>query len=118
MKTATRQRLLPDIAPELAMIIDLNAGSVGQDDIKDLQDGTYVLFKRLLYHWTVIRGHIDDHVGYFDRWCYQTEEGARQAFIDFPDSPAASYEPLGWHRHPKTGRRRPEGDPSAEYIDP
>jgi hypothetical protein len=25
-------------------------------------------------------------------------------------------EPLGWHRHPPTGRRRPDGDPDKEYV--
>ena len=25
-------------------------------------------------------------------------------------------EPTGWMRHPTTGRRRPGGDPAAEYV--
>jgi hypothetical protein len=25
-------------------------------------------------------------------------------------------EPQDWFRHPKTGRRRPDGDPSREYV--
>jgi hypothetical protein len=25
-------------------------------------------------------------------------------------------EPVGWMRHPQTGRRRPDGDPAREYI--
>ena len=25
-------------------------------------------------------------------------------------------EPTGWMRHPTTGRRRPDGDPSKEYV--
>ena len=25
-------------------------------------------------------------------------------------------QPTGWMRHPKTGRRRPDGDPGREYI--
>ena len=27
-------------------------------------------------------------------------------------------EPSGWHRHPATGRRRPDGDPTKEYVRP
>jgi hypothetical protein len=27
-------------------------------------------------------------------------------------------EPTGWFREPATGRRRPNGDPDKEYIDP
>lgn len=32
--------------------------------------------------------------------------------------PKAGTEPSGWFRHPPTGRRRPDGDPSKEYINP
>jgi hypothetical protein len=31
--------------------------------------------------------------------------------------PALELEPCGWFRHPKSGRRRPDGDPEQEYID-
>ncbi len=27
-------------------------------------------------------------------------------------------EPTGWFRHPRTGRRRPDGDPEREYVMP
>lgn len=27
-------------------------------------------------------------------------------------------DPEGWYRHPATGRRRPDGDPSKEYFHP
>lgn len=27
-------------------------------------------------------------------------------------------EPAGWDRHPKTGRRRPDGDPERETVHP
>jgi len=27
-------------------------------------------------------------------------------------------EPQGWFRHPNSGRRRPGGDPSQEYVNP
>lgn len=30
--------------------------------------------------------------------------------------PVADSEPTGWHRHPKTGRRRENGNPAREYI--
>lgn len=85
---------------------------------RSLDDGTYVMAKPLLFHWTVIRGVIGDSLGYFDRWCFETRELALAALNDFPLDPPSDYDPPGWHRHPKSGRRRPNGDKSLEYIDP
>jgi len=90
---------------------------VTPDMIRDLGDGTYLAIKPLLFHWTLLRGDLDDLLGYFDRWCYADEAGARAAFSAFPSCPPADYEPGGWHRHPKTARRRPDGDPAREYRD-
>jgi hypothetical protein len=85
---------------------------------KDLADGTYVLAKPLLFHWTVIRGVVGDRAAYFDRWCF-ANQGLAQAAVDaFPPNPPDGFEPAGWHRHPPTGRRRTDGDPGRETIDP
>lgn len=86
-------------------------------DIRPLDDGTYVMARRLMFHWMVIRGYQDDYTGYFDRWCYATEELARTALASFPQEGADGFEPAGWHRHPPTARRRPNGDPALEYIE-
>lgn len=52
---------------------------------------------------------------YLDRWCYHSVEQAIEAARAWdgiwPDS-----EPAGWHRHPATGRRRKDGDPSQEEV--
>lgn len=88
---------------------------IDRGDLKPLGDGTYVLVRRLLFHWMMVRGDLDDLIGYFDRWCYETEALARAALDAFPVQPGADYEPDGWHRHPKTGRRRPDGDATREY---
>ena len=88
-------------------------------ELRDLEDGTYLMAKPLLFHWTLIRGVVGDMINeYFDRWCYYTEEQAKQALRDFPDDPPFGYEPEGWHRHPTSGRRRPNGDATREYVDP
>jgi hypothetical protein len=52
-------------------------------------------------------------LGYEDRWCYApgTADRALAAWN-------GAGEPEGWHRHPTTGRRRPNGDASLEYINP
>jgi hypothetical protein len=95
----------------------LAAEGVGRDRIRDLGDGTWLMVKPLLFHWTMLRGDLSDTVGYFDRWCYADEAKARAAFAAFPDRPDADYEPAGWHRHPPSARRRPEGDAAREYLD-
>ena len=84
--------------------------------IKDLKDGTYVMAKRLMFHWTVIQGDLDDQFGYFDRWCFADEELAQAAVDNWPTNPDAGYDPTGWHRHPNSGRRRLEGDATREYV--
>lgn len=52
-----------------------------------------------------------------DRWCYKTfteAVAAMQAWTTYTEWPNS--EPEGWHRHPHSGRRRPDGDPSQEEI--
>jgi hypothetical protein len=68
--------------------------------LKELPDGRICGVQRLLFHWTL---HVDiDDIGYADRYCYQTEEGALRALIQWD----GEGDPEGWHRHPKSGRRR------------
>ena len=40
--------------------------------------------------------------GYEDRWCYYTHDAALAALNAWN----GTGEPIGWHRHPNTGRRR------------
>lgn len=54
--------------------------------------------------------------GYTDRWCYKSPQAAWTAALAW--DPDATMEPLGWHRHPSSGRRRPDGDPEKEYVNP
>jgi hypothetical protein len=69
-------------------------------DLKKLADGRYIGTLRLLFHWTI---HIDiDGIGYADRYCFATYELAKLAF----DKWSGEGDPEGWHRHPKSGRRR------------
>lgn len=95
----------------------LAADGATPDRIRDLRDGSYVMIRPLLFHWTLIRGDFEDLIGYWDSWCYADEAGARAALNAFPERPEPTYEPAGWHRHPPSGRRRPDGDPSREYRD-
>lgn len=51
---------------------------------------------------------------YEDVWCYPSVPAAIAAMEAWD----GEGEPTGWHRHPATGRRRPEGDPAKEYVHP
>lgn len=51
---------------------------------------------------------------YDDGWCYKDVSLATAAL----DRWDGTGEPEGWHRHPTSGRRRPDGDPSREYVNP
>lgn len=56
---------------------------------------------------------------YADVWCYETPIAAVIATTAWiADKPEGTGEPEGWTRHPASGRRRPNGDASAEYIRP
>jgi len=51
---------------------------------------------------------------YEDCWCYDDREKAISAL----DAWNGEGEPAGWIRHPASGRRRPDGDASQEYVNP
>lgn len=72
-------------------------------------------FKRLIFHWTIVTGEIGDRESMSDRWCYETEDGVVAGFTEWA-ARGFKGEPEGWHRNPTTGRRRPKGDASKEYI--
>jgi hypothetical protein len=64
-----------------------------------------------------------DPTVYVDRWCYRDLEAAAAAARGWDTAAAwtgrpGGPEPTGWHRHPGTGRRRPGGDPTKEYVSP
>lgn len=50
-----------------------------------------------------------------DDWLYDTPEAAVAA-LDAWAACAGAGEPDGWMRHPRSGRRRPGGDPALEYV--
>lgn len=71
----------------------------------------YIAVYPLMFTDAIIIGDLNDHTGYKDRWCY--EKGKAEIALEEWDGVG---EPKGWHRHPSTGRRRPDGDPEQEYI--
>ena len=75
-------------------------------------DGFYAAAKPLLFHYTMIIGVTGDTCCFEKRYCYQTKEGVLQALAEWD----GVGDPAGWHRSPETGRRRPDGNPTQEYI--
>lgn len=82
--------------------------------IRRLDDRRYVSVMPLIYTQAIIWGYVGDLDCYEDRWCYHTAEAAILAASAWD----GTGEPEGWHRHPRTGRRRPDGDPTKEHIAP
>lgn len=80
-------------------------------EVKSIGNGLYAGIKPLLFHWTLIVGEIGDTCGYTDRWCYADQGKAVAAFGAWD----GAGEPEGWHRHPLSSRRRPDGDAAREY---
>ena len=75
----------------------------------------YVAVMPLIYTAAVIVSRVDNNMTYLDRWCYHSIHEAIAAG-DAWNGPWPDTEPEGWHRHPATGRRRENGDPSKEEV--
>ena len=82
---------------------------------RDLPDGRTAWIARFMFTHAIIVGSLDS-AGYDDRWCYATSHAAKRALAAW--KPESELEPYGWHRHPASGRRRPNGDAKNEYIQP
>lgn len=81
---------------------------------EDLGDGLYAGVKPLMFHFSLILGAVGNTGSYEDHYCFPTRELAERA-LSLWDGRG---DPVGWHRHPRTGRRRPGGDPAKEYLAP
>lgn len=52
--------------------------------------------------------------GYADFYCFCSYDAALAALKDFDTH--SMTEPVGWHRHGRSGRRRENGDPKRETV--
>jgi len=80
-----------------------------------LPDGRKLWLYRMMFTYRLCLGRAGNDLWYEDAWCYETKEAGLKAMNDWT---LETLEPTGWHRHPNTGRRRPEGDPAKEYVNP
>lgn len=75
---------------------------LGYTDVKVFENGRQAAIAPFMFTSAIICDI--DNCGYGDRWCYHTKRDAFKAL----DTWNGKGEPEGWHRHPKTGRRRDE----------
>jgi hypothetical protein len=95
-------------------------------NVRPLGDGRWAGIQELYAHVAIMGGRIGDRSGINLRYCYHgpagvsdTKQNAYKRALEALDAwdPATEPDPSGWHRDPHTGRRRPGGDPAAEYVE-
>lgn len=84
----------------------------GFRDLKPLPRHRWAGIQKMMFTHALVLGRMGDEIGYDNRWCFSSYEKAKTAL----DNWNGDGEPMGWHRHPDTGRRRVEGDESKEYV--
>jgi hypothetical protein len=105
------ERVSPAMLAELQFLQWLKQ-ECGYRDPRPLPGGRWAAIFPLMYTHAIIVGTVGSYLGYDDRWCYDSYERAKTAL----DAWDGQSEPEGWHRHPMSGRRRVESDPSSEYV--
>lgn len=88
----------------------------GYWSIVPIDDQYYACLCDFMYTCAILKGRWGDPYGYEDRWCYDSRESAQGALVNWFLNDDRDPEPTGWHRHPSSGRRRPDGDASKEYV--
>jgi len=84
----------------------------GYTDYRQFASGRDACITRLGFNYAILANLTAS--GYGDRWCFQTYVAAWHALEAWNGTDET--EPQGWHRHPASGRRRPDGDASKEYV--
>lgn len=80
-------------------------------NVKILPDGREVSLLAMIYNVRMCIGEPNAQ-GYDDAYCFADRVRAEQAFAKWD----GRGEPEGWIKHINTQRYRPNGDPSAEYV--
>jgi hypothetical protein len=84
----------------------------GYTAVRLLSDGRWAALTKMTFTTAIIVGKVSDRWGYDDRWCYHDPVVALAALNAWD----GTGEPLGWHRHPRSGRRVTEE--GEEYFAP
>jgi hypothetical protein len=83
---------------------------------REVSHGKYLAVVPRPFNSILVIGDADNSRYYDTHYCYTTPGEAIIAAEDW--DPAQHKEPDGWFRHADTGRRRPDGDRTKEYIAP
>jgi hypothetical protein len=101
-----------------AEYLDWLRESCGYLNISATGDGNWVAIREMLFSTAdIIRGEIGDMIGHSEEWRYADTWGAVVALTLWKEIGFES-EPEAWIRHVPSGRRRPNGDISREYVAP
>lgn len=95
----------------MKLIREIPDGNEGASCIADLPDGRRAFVYPQIFTGKLAVGEPDAPC-FDDSWCYNSVREAERALEAWD----GQGEPSGWHRHHKSGRRRPDGDPEQEYI--
>ena len=80
---------------------------------RELPDGRVLFLSPMSYGNVRLHMSPPEHTIFFDdEWCYHDHDAAWRAVLGWD----GTGEPDGWIRNPTTGRRRPDGDASKEYV--
>lgn len=81
---------------------------------RPIGNGRWAAVLPFIFTSAIVIGRMGCWETYNDRWCYHDKLDALRALGAWD----GVGEPEGWHRHPATGRRRTEGNPATEYVNP
>lgn len=110
--TVQRERQIVIELPVELLVLCAHSGYVSP---RVLPDGRWAAVMPLIYTGAIITMKASHaHLCYEDRWCYHSIADATKALKAWD----GEGEPAGWHRHPASGRRREDGDPLKEYVNP
>lgn len=80
--------------------------------VRLLRDGEWLAVVQMTFTWALLTGRIGNRTICTNRWCYESLRAALAAAAVWD----GSGEPIGWIKHPQSGRFRAGGDPAKEEI--
>lgn len=107
----TTHHITDDTERELAAVIATWGAHLECPQVKA---GRIVGLQRFMFTWAILADITP--WSYEERWCFHSEQVARAA-LDAWDG-AEGTDPHGWHKHIPSCRRRENGDPATETVEP
>lgn len=114
MNSGIIQSLIILLTSETKMIFtDEQMRKMGYTSWRELPDGSILAVGPMAFGNGRLFVDVDSN-GYSDCYCYDSLEQAEKSMVEY--DPESGIEPQGWKRHPFSGRRRVNGDPTTEYV--